>query len=83
MTRGAVALLTRHVMTREEFEAARQVCAAPPYHPDWLVHEVVDHGPSTFYRYSVRGENLNFPEGSAERHFAWSVHKLSWRYFMP
>lgn len=44
----------------------------PPVAP-WRITEVIDHGAKQWYRYSVRGENLNFvpPEP-----ISWAVPSL-------
>jgi hypothetical protein len=44
--------------------------------PDWIVHRIKDHGPGTYYRYSIEGTNLNYEEGHASRRFSWSVPGL-------
>jgi len=53
---------------------------APVPAKDWLVTELIDRGEGAFYRYAVRGVNLNHPACSPDREFAWSVPTLSERY---
>ena len=40
---------------------------------DWRVTAVRDNGAGAYYRWSVEGENLNFPPASADRRFSWRV----------
>jgi hypothetical protein len=70
------------VMTREEFEAAREPREEAPYAPDWQVLTVEDKGPGEFYRYVTTGINHNYKPGEYGREFSWSVPQLSWRYYM-
>lgn len=44
--------------------------------PDWILSRIVDHGPGAFYRYSVEGRNLNWPEDHSSHRFSWSVPNL-------
>jgi hypothetical protein len=43
---------------------------------DWVIKTIVDRGPGLYYRYHVRGTNLNYPPEASEREFAWSVPTL-------
>lgn len=40
---------------------------------DWKVSEVIDRGPGHYYRFQVRGENLNHHDGCPDRRFTWDV----------
>ena len=43
---------------------------------DWRLIAIVDRGPGQYYRFQVRGENLNFAEDHPDRHFSWSVRDI-------
>jgi len=43
---------------------------------DWRLIAIVDRGPAHYYRYQVRGENLNYAEGAPDRQFSWSVRDI-------
>jgi hypothetical protein len=43
---------------------------------DWVVNVIVDRGPGIYYRYWLRGVNLNYPSDAYDREFSWSVPTL-------
>jgi hypothetical protein len=47
---------------------------------DWVVTDLLDRGQGVFYRYQVRGLNLNYPACSPDRRFSWSVPALDERF---
>ncbi len=40
---------------------------------DWVLTSVQDCGPSEFYRYTVKGRNLNYPPCHRDHRFVWRV----------
>lgn len=51
-----------------------------PYMPDWRVTYFEDKGPREYYRYRVRGENLNCI-GEPDYLYSWSIPEVGWRFF--
>jgi hypothetical protein len=51
-----------------------------PYAPDWRVLFIVDQGPTSPFRWYVRGLNDNCEPGGYGREFIWEVPRLDWRY---
>lgn len=46
--------------------------------PDWILTSITDHGESAFYRYTVEGRNLNWPQEHPMHRFSWRIpaHRL-------
>lgn len=44
--------------------------------PDWIVKVIVDRGANAYYRYKVKGENLNYAVGHPSRTFSWDVPSI-------
>jgi hypothetical protein len=43
---------------------------------DWRVRELVDLGPGRFYRWRVRGQNMNVAPTGADFEFSWDVPSI-------
>jgi hypothetical protein len=69
------------LMTSEEFLAEREQRELS-YPPDWMVTECY-RNPGDYYRYTIVGINLNYPEGHMDRYFRWRVPDIDCRFFLP
>jgi len=57
----------------------KHTTSTPPV-KDWVLTSIHDHGPREYYRYRVKGRNLNYPPCHRDHLFCWHVPTLGERY---